>query len=49
MPPELTKAHQQLDKTVDAAYGYKGGKDDASRAAYLFGRYQTITQGKTDA
>ncbi len=23
MPPELTQAHQQLDKAVDAAYGYK--------------------------
>lgn len=43
MPPELVKAHAALDKAVDAAYGYKGGKDDASRVAYLFERYQEIT------
>ncbi|MDD2744207.1 MAG: N-6 DNA methylase [Rhodocyclaceae bacterium] len=43
MPPDLRKAHQQLDKAVDAAYGYKGGKDDASRVAFLFERYQVIT------
>lgn len=42
MPPELIKAHQQLDKAVDAAYGYKGGKDDASRVAFLFGLYQSV-------
>lgn len=24
MPPDLAKAHQHLDKTVDVAYGYKG-------------------------
>lgn len=43
MPPELRKAHQQLDKTVDAAYGYKGEKDDAARVAFLFGLYQQLT------
>ena len=43
------EAHQQLDKAVDAAYRYKGGKDDASRVAFLFERYQAITQDKTDA
>ncbi len=40
MPPELVKAHAQLDKAVDAAYGYKGKKDDAARVAFLFGLYQ---------
>jgi hypothetical protein len=40
MPTELLKAHHQLDKAVDAAYSYKGGKDDASRVAFLFERYQ---------
>ncbi len=49
MPDDLRKAHQQLDKAVDTAYRYKGGKDDASRAAYLFERYQAITQGKAGA
>jgi hypothetical protein len=40
MPPDLTKAHIQLDKAVDAAYNYQGKKDDAARVAFLFERYQ---------
>ena len=48
MPTDLLKAHNQLDKAVDAAYGYKpvlskvegGGKDDSSRVAFLFEQYQ---------
>ena len=43
MPAELRKAHQGVDKAVDAAYGYKGGKDDAARVAYLFILYQQYT------
>lgn len=43
MPLELVKAHTALDKAVDAAYGYKGGKEDAARVAFLFGRYQQLT------
>lgn len=43
MPAELLKAHRQLDKAVDAAYGYQGNKDDASRVAFLFERYQAIS------
>lgn len=43
MPVELRKAHQAIDKAVDAAYGYGGGKDDASRVAFLFERYQALT------
>jgi len=43
MPPELVKAHAALDTAVDAAYQYKGGKDDAARVAYLFERYQQLT------
>ena len=50
MPAGLLKAHNQLDKAVDAAYGYKpvlskvegGGKDDAERVAFLFERYQQL-------
>ena len=42
MPAELARAHAALDRTVDAAYGYKGGKDDASRVAFLFGLYQQL-------
>ena len=52
MPPALVKAHQQLDKAVDAAYlaaeksaGRKAPKltTDAERVAFLFERYQHLT------
>jgi hypothetical protein len=43
MPPNLVKAHNALDKAVDAAYGYKGSKDDAARVAFLFELYQKLT------
>lgn len=43
MPPSLVKAHQRLDRAVDAAYGYKGQKTDAERVAFLFGLYQKYT------
>ena len=43
MPANLLKAHQALDKVVDAAYGYKGATTDAARVAFLFERYQQIT------
>lgn len=46
MPDDLGKAHAQLDNAVDAAYGYKGGKDDAARVAFLFERYQKIINDK---
>jgi hypothetical protein len=39
----LIKAHKDLDKAVDEAYGYKGGDDDASRVAFLFKRYEELT------
>ena len=39
MPANLLKAHQALDKAVDAAYGYKGANTDAARVAFLFERY----------
>lgn len=40
---ELVKAHAALDKAVDAAYGYKGGKDDQPREAFLFALYQQLS------
>lgn len=43
MPAALVKAHQKLDKAVDAAYGYKGPPDDAARVAFLFTLYQQLT------
>ena len=42
MPPELVKAHQALDKAVDAAYGKTGFKSEAERVAFLFERYQQL-------
>jgi hypothetical protein len=39
MPPELKKAHDLLDKAVDAAYGRRKFKSDAERTAYLFELY----------
>ncbi|MEC9406642.1 MAG: DNA methyltransferase [Pseudomonadota bacterium] len=47
MPPTLVKAHQTLDKVVDAAYAPSGGKrtwaTEAERVAFLFEQYQKIT------
>lgn len=43
MPPSLIKAHKDLDKVVDEAYGYKGADDDASRVAFLFKLYEELT------
>jgi hypothetical protein len=52
MPPALVKAHQQLDRAVDAAYvaaekaaGRKAPKlgSDAERIAFLFERYEALT------
>ncbi|TCJ12793.1 class I SAM-dependent DNA methyltransferase [Parasulfuritortus cantonensis] len=43
MPPDLLKAHQRLDRAVDAAYGAKAFKSEAERVAFLFQRYQALT------
>ena len=43
MPKELRQAHEENNRAVDAAYGYKGAKDDASRAAFLFKLYEQAT------
>ncbi|WP_372779195.1 class I SAM-dependent DNA methyltransferase [Litorivivens sp.] len=47
MPPALVKAHQKLDRAVDAAYVPSGGKrtwaTEAERVAFLFELYQKIT------
>jgi hypothetical protein len=44
MLPELVKAHQKLDKAVEAAYG-RSFSDDSQRAAYLFELYQKLSGG----
>lgn len=48
MPPDLRKAHQVLDKAIDAAYtggGFKPAqaKSDAERVAFLFELYHKYT------
>ena len=43
MPPDLLKAHQKLDRAVDAAYGRKDFRTEAERVAFLFERYQALT------
>lgn len=43
MPPALFKAHAQLDKGVDAAYGCKSGVSELERMALLFGMYKKLT------
>jgi restriction-modification enzyme MmeI-like protein len=42
MPPELTKAHENHDRNVDAAYGKRRFASEVERLAFLFERYQTI-------
>jgi hypothetical protein len=46
MPAVLLKAHQRLDKAVEAAYG-KTFSSDADRVAHLFYLYQTLTDTLT--
>ncbi|MFC5741195.1 class I SAM-dependent DNA methyltransferase [Dyella tabacisoli] len=43
MPTDLHYAHHSLDKAVDAAYNYRGGRDDAARVAFLFERYKQLS------
>lgn len=47
MPPDLVKAHQALDRAVDAAYVPSGGRrtwaTEAERVAFLFELYEKIT------
>jgi hypothetical protein len=43
MPRDLLKAHQELDKAVDKAYG-KTFPDDSARVAFLFERYKELTK-----
>ncbi|MCR4298766.1 MAG: hypothetical protein NUV75_08465, partial [Gallionella sp.] len=43
MPPALTKAHQALDRAVDACYRKAAFASDAQRVEFLFERYQQLT------
>jgi len=43
MPPVLVKAHQTLDRAVDASYRKTAFANDAQRVEFLFERYQHLT------
>lgn len=40
MPADLVKAHQNLDRAVDRAYGKQTFKSEAERMEFLFGEYK---------
>lgn len=43
MPPDLVKAHQELDKAVDLAYRSQAFTSEAKRMEYLFELYEKYT------
>jgi hypothetical protein len=45
MPPALVKAHNELDKAVDAAYCKQAFTSDAKRMEFLFELYEKYTAG----
>ena len=45
MPSDLRKAHQQLDKSVLAAFGLKAAAPDEEFLSDLFRRYEKLTKG----
>ena len=44
MPMNLRKAHQALDKAVDAAYTTQKFSNEAERVAFLFGLYEALVR-----
>ena len=44
MPPELVKAHQELDKAVDLCYRSQAFVSEANRIEYLFDLYAKYTE-----
>lgn len=44
MPPNLVKAHRDVDKVVLSLYGLKPSATDADILAVLFERYETLTK-----
>lgn len=45
MPPALVKAHNDLDKAVDAAYSKQAFTSEAKRMEFLFDLYEKYTAG----
>lgn len=48
MPADLTKAHNELDKAVDACYGKKSFTSDVERMEFLFNLYEQYTAPLTN-
>ncbi len=44
MPPELARAHNDLDRMVDKAYGKTVFASEMERVAFLFERYEALTR-----
>jgi hypothetical protein len=44
MPPELARAHADLDRAVDKAYGRSAFTSEMERVAFLFERYEALTR-----
>jgi hypothetical protein len=45
MPPELTKAHNELDKVVDSTYRSSAFTTESSRMKFLFELHEKYTAG----
>ena len=43
MPPDLVKAHQQLDKAVDLCYRPQAFTNERNRIEFLFELYEQYT------
>ena len=46
MPPDLRRAHQDNDRAVMAAYGFKVGMTESECVAELFKRHQTLVEAE---
>jgi hypothetical protein len=44
MPPELARAHADLDRAADKAYGRIALTSEMERVAFLFERYEALTR-----
>ena len=47
MPPELSKAHREVDSAVEACYGGRKFKTDLERLEFLFDLYRQYTDPLT--
>ena len=47
MPPNLRKAHDELDKAVEQCYRKESFKSDRERVEFLFALYEKLTNPLT--